>query len=81
MLSLMIKGFAVIFAMYEILQLAIECDRKLKQFVFQSSERVRSWLDPIKDAGRPGGWDWKERCSSEHVRRDVPASVTPQSRK
>ena len=49
---------------------------ELKQFVFQSSERVRSWLGPVKDAGRPGGWDWNERCSTEHVRRDVPASVT-----
>ena len=53
---------------------------KLKQFVFQSSERVRSWLGPVKDAGRPGGWDWNERCSTEHMCRDVPASVTLQSR-
>ena len=35
--------------------------KELKQFVFQSSEQVRSWLGPVKDAGRPGGWDWKER--------------------
>ena len=54
--------------------------KELQQCVFQSSEQVRSWLGPVKDAGRPGAWDWKERCSSEHMRRDVLASVTPQSR-
>ena len=53
---------------------------ELKRFVFQSSEQVRSWLGPVKDEGRSGGWDWKERCSGEHVCRDVPASVMPQSR-
>ena len=52
---------------------------ELKQFVSQLSEQVRSWLGPVKDVVRPGGWDWKGRCSNEHVRRDVPASVTLQS--
>ena len=42
-------------------------------------ERVRSWLGPVKDAGPPGGWDWKEDCSSEHVRRDVPAIGSSES--
>ena len=48
----------------------------LKPFVFQSSERLQSSVGPFQDAGRPGGRDWKERSSSEHVRRDVAASVT-----
>ncbi len=55
-----------------------EDDEEEAEYDKEEAEEVQSSVKPFQDAGRQGSRNWKERCSSEHVRRDVAASVTLQ---